>query len=304
MTILNNENDGLYPELIVLFRAIAHSKRINPDELIDICTPYKGKDGSTKRVAGSLSRWESLALFERVEDKIQIRPELLEKKRLPIDELTSLLPSIVRQLLMHEENCLPLWDDSTDSEKGNGIAADFVRGVAWILSQNIYEFPKVWNEVEIKQNEQVLNRKKIFQNDFRFNAFRHWSRYLGFASGEGNTYRIDPTMAIKETLPLVFGSKTELPGKEFLDALNRQLPILDYGRYRTEIENEINPSTWRKPSEGHLSMSLSFALRRLQLSKAIDLEGRSDARSSYRLTGTSYRTWIGFESVIWRGGKA
>lgn len=303
MTILNNENDGLYPELIVLFRAVAHCKSISSSDLINFCSPVTDKSDNTKRLRGALARWEGLGLFVLDQDKIQIRPDLLpQKNKISLDALTTNLPIIIRQLLVKEENCLPLWDDTSDSEKGNGTSADFVRALSWVLAQDIYNFPKVWDgEVENLASTQSLNGKKVFSSGFRFNAFRHWARYLGFATGDSGAFQIDPTKAIRDTLPEIFTSKKEIHAHDFLRILSTKLPVFDSGSFREKIEGSLNPSTWRKPPDGHLSVSLSFALKRLDMSNVIRLIGKADAGVSFRLTGKNYRTWGGFESVTWLG---
>ena len=169
MTILNNENDGLPPELIVLYRTVAYCKNsISRDDLINYCSPVTeksdaDKSSQSKRLKSALSRWENLGLFDCNQGNIQIRPEFFhQKNKLSLDSLTENLPMITRQLLLKEENCLPLWDDTTDSEKGTGTSADFVRAVSWVLSQDIYKFPNVWDKgVEPVETSQVLNKKKI-----------------------------------------------------------------------------------------------------------------------------------------------
>lgn len=308
MTILNNENDGLYPELIVLFRAVAYSKSISIDDLINCCSPASEKVDSAKRLKGSLLRWERLGLFNRDQEYIRISPEIFPHKvKQSTDSLTESLPTVARHLLMKEENCLPLWDDTSESEKGNGTSADFVRALSWVLTQDIYNFPKVWDghgQVDNLASTQSLNEKKVFSSGFRFNAFRHWARYLGFATGESGAFLIDPTAAVRDTLPLIFGGEKELSSHEFLRSLSTHLPVFDTGIFREEVENSLNPSVWRRPSEGHLSMSLSLALRRLDLNSTIKLAGKADAGGSFRLTGRNYRTWIGFESVVWNRGRA
>ena len=66
MTIINYTSDGLYPELIVLFKAVAFSNQIEIDDLIDACFPPIDKvdDEARKnkvkeirgRLRGALSR--------------------------------------------------------------------------------------------------------------------------------------------------------------------------------------------------------------------------------------------------------
>ena len=81
--------------------------------------------------------------------------------------------------------------------------------------------------------------------------------------------------------------------------LSEKLPILDFGEYRNEVEKNLKSTEWRKQNTNELSQSLSFALRRLELKGVIQLRGKSDTGSSYRLTASDHRQWSGFESVVW-----
>jgi len=91
-------------------------------------------------------------------------------------------------------------------------------------------------------------------------------------------------------LPAIFESRTDLSAQEFIMALASSLPVLDFGQYRSAVQEVMNPTVWRPPENGHLSMSLSLALRRLDLDNVIRLEGRADTGTSYRLTGRNHRT--------------
>lgn len=296
MSINNLETDGIYPTVIVLLRVVANLGKVDADELIHICYPGSVSDTEAlKRLRGSLSRWIEIGLFVKIKDCVQLDARYTKGKKESLDDFTNRLPSFCRRLVLEEKNCIPLW--------GAAVTADFVRGMTWLLAQNIYGFPTAWGGVDNIENKQLASGKKVIQNDTRWNGLRSWARYLGFATGDGGSFQIDPTLAIRDELPFIFGKRKELAAKEFLDALSSQIPMLDFGTYRKEVERHLNPSTWHKQTEGHLSMSLSFALRRLDLDKIIKLEGRADAGSSYRLTGRDYRTWLGFESVIWNGGK-
>jgi hypothetical protein len=124
-------------------------------------------------------------------------------------------------------------------------------------------------------------------------------RFFGLATGDSSSFKIDPTAAIKYQLKSIFGTNKELPAKDFLISLSNKLPILDFGEYRNEVEKNLNDSVWRKLNSNELSQSVSFGLRRLELKGAIQLRGKSDTGSSYRLTGIGYRHLTGFESVVW-----
>ena len=175
-------------------------------------------------------------------------------------------------------------------------------GTAWLLAQDIYELPKVWvGGVEDLQNAQIASDMKIIENDTRWNPLRYWMRYLGFATGDGTAFQLDPTIAIKAELPMIFGDRSDLSAHDFITALASRLPVLDFGQYRKLVENVLSKECWRQPDKIHLSMSLSLALRRLDLDNVIHLTGQADAGTSYRLTGRNYRSWIGFETVRWIG---
>jgi hypothetical protein len=124
-------------------------------------------------------------------------------------------------------------------------------------------------------------------------------RYFGLATGESSSFKIDPTLAIKHRLKSIFGNSKELPAKDFLVSLSEKLPVLDFGVYRNEVEKNLNDSVWRKLNPNELSQSLSFALKRLELNGNIQLRGKSDTGSSYRLIGRDHRQWTGFETVVW-----
>jgi hypothetical protein len=300
MTILNSANEGIPAELIALFRVVAHSKKISREDLLVFCIKGDVTPDTSKRFIGALKIWEKIGLFEG-KQIININPKYIPSGRVKVDLLTENLPDIARKLLMEEKNCLPLWDNTNDSENetGNGPAADFIRGLSWALSQNIYSFPKTWlGDMENLANQQIINKnKKVFSSDLRFNAFRRWSRYLGFATGDSNTFQIDPTVAVRGALPKIFESRDEMPAVEFLKKLNTQLPVLDSGSFRKKIEAELDPNAWKITPEGHLSTSLSFALKRLQMSKVIKLNARADAGNSLRLIGMEDKDWGGFVSV-------
>lgn len=300
MTIINYANDGLYPEVIVLFRVLAHLGSVDRKDITNLCYPGVPEDAKPLiRLRGALARWTELGLFQIEKENLKINERFGKQKRgESLDTLTSRLPYTCRTLMLESQNCLPLWGESP------GIAADFVRGAAWLLAQDIYDLPTSWTEVEPLQSNQIKTDNKIVENDVRWNGLRFWMRYLGFATGDSGTFQIDPTIAVKEVLPAIFQSRSALPAPDFINSLAACLPILDFGQHRLEVEKTLNPKSWRPPQNGHLSMSLSLALRRLALDNVIRLEGKADAGESYRLTGRNYRTWLGFESVRWMGGEA
>ncbi len=297
MTIINIPSDGLYPELIVIFRLVASLGEAEKNTIIEICSRGSTSSESNTRLRGALLRWTNLGLFSEESKVLKINENFNRGKRESLDDYTARLPSFCRTLVFEGQNCHPLWGNSP------GISADFVRGSAWLLAQNIYGFPSARSGVEPIEVAQMGEDSAIFTNDVRWNGIRFWMRYLGFATGDSSSFQIDPTLAVKGELKSIFKSPSAIPARDFLDSLAIRLPILDFGGHRKEVEDSLNSARWRKPDQGHISMSLSLALRRLVLDNVIRLEGKADTGSSYRLTGMNYRTWGGFESVSWIGEK-
>jgi hypothetical protein len=298
MTLLNNTNDGLHSELIVLFRAIAFFNSIAYEDLLNFCLPKimgENDDAVKIRLRGSLNNWIKLGVFKRNGDNVELNDRFGKIKKSDIDSYTNELSNIALEFICLPKNAAPMWGEANNQ----GPSGDFVRAASWLLAQDIYTFPTKWEDVESMAARQSMMQSPIIQNDFRWGNLRFWMRYFGLATGESSSFKIDPTSAIKSQLKSIFGANKELPAKDFLISLSNKLPILDFGEYRKEVEKNLNDSVWRRLNSNELSQSISFGLRRLELKGAIQLRGKSDTGSSYRLIGSSNRQWASFESVVW-----
>jgi hypothetical protein len=289
MTILNHASDGLYPEMIVLARAAALAGSMAPEELVGLCAT-----DSPVRLRAALSRWTSLGLFHNDGTKVDVAAAFARKRGESIDDWTSRLPHLCRTLALSPLNCLPLWGTS------EGITADLGRGLAWLLCQDIFSLPRTWDAVEVLTSTQVRGATLI-QNDTRWNGLRFWARYFGFASGGSRSFFVDPTDAVKAVAATFLPEGDSLDAFTFVDELAQRLPVLDGGAYRGEVERQMDGSNWRKPLEGHLSMALSFAIRRLRLDGSLVLEARSDAQRGFTLTCKDYVSGEVFTHVRARG---
>lgn len=295
MTILNLQSDGLPPVLITLALMVSREKEILRDNLSDICAPF-AEASERARLRATLTRWIGLGLFADEEDKIRLN---FSRGRTESDDgFTQRLPAICRGILLGSDHALPLWPNiSIVSEDNIGRSADLCRGLAWCLAQNIYTLPSTYADVNDLVDSQVQFGRFIFLNDTRWSGLRPWARYLGFATGDDSKLLFDPTVAVRGQLNDLIQKKESLPAAEFVARLAARLPVLDNGSYRTEVEQALKLETWQPPSPGHLSTSLSFALRRLQKQGTISLESKADAGSRLALTGQFGRTWESFTHV-------
>lgn len=302
MTIINLASDGLHSQLIVIARVAFKYGPIDRDELLSVCAvpDSDGKDRDSGRLRAVLARWLELGLFVEEAGKISLKGEF--KRGTSLDELTDRLPVMCRRLALEEQHCLPLWaSEEVVTEKGAGRAADFARGLSWALAQDIYSLPSSADDIAALEQGQVLPPRFIFQNKDRWSGLRLWSRYLGFASGDENNFLLDPTDAVRDELSTILGKGETMAAEMLLDELSARLPVLDGGKYRAEVEANLRPESWRQPAGTSLSMSLSMALRRLELNGTIVLETKADAGTVYSLTGRSFRTWTSFTHVRMAG---
>jgi hypothetical protein len=307
MTILNLASDGMHPVLISLALVVAREKKILRDELVSVCQPpvqlskdseqeNAGKEKDKERVKATLSRWIGLGFFADNEGVVSLNfpPEVNES----LDRYEIRLSAIFRELLLNSKNALPLWPtQGSVKEENTGRSADLCRLLAWCLAQDIYKFPTTYSAVDEVARLQLQTGRSVIQNDTRWTGLRFWARYLGFATGEESSFFMDPTIAVRAQLKMVFQVQESLTASEFVDRLSARVPVLDTGNYRIEVEQNLKLETWHPPSVGHLSTSLSFALRRLQKQGILSLESLADAGSRLALTGHFERTWQDFTHV-------
>lgn len=299
MTILNQTSDGPYSQLVTVFRALAAYGPLTVEEIKRICAI----------TTGVLSKWTELGLFEEgVDGALRLAGSFPKKRGESLDALTERLPYVCRRLLMDQSHYAPLWpleNDSKPTDIGAGMTADFIRGLAWILAQDIYTFPSGGSaaSVEAIENEQTTAGRFIFVNESRWPGLRAWARFLGFGAGSDAAFLIDPTVAVREELPAIFDQSRRLTADLFVKELVSRLPVFDFGKYRELIEATLDEGRWRRPPDGHLSMSLSLALRRLDLDNTISLVTQSDAGQGFALCGRQYRTWLRFTHIEYQGGR-
>jgi hypothetical protein len=302
MTILNLQSDGLPSVMITLAIAVNRQGEIFRDKLIEMCTPpqvinaREGDISSNARLRATLSRWITLGLFEESDGRVILKFPLSDAEK--NNKFNEYLSEICSELLFKNEHALPLWsNDGLVSEENAGRSADLCRGLAWCLAQDIYTLPSNYSDLEDLVRNQIDGGHFIFLNDTRWTGLRTWALYLGFATGEDSTFIFDPTIAVRSQLKKIIKEKESLPAGEFLSRLASQLPVLDKGIYRVEVEQRLKTRTWRSPPSDHLSSSLSFALRRLHKQGTIALETMADAGYRTALTGQLGRTWEDFTHV-------
>ncbi len=285
MSVLNQASDGLYTVLIALARAIVRFGPRSREDLFLAC-------GSTVasvdplQLTQTLNRWTELGFFGQEGDLVIIAEPYRSGLGKTADDAELQLPRVVRTVAMLPENNERFW------ERERSKSADLSRAVAWMLAQDVYTLDGNVKKLAVLEEEQVTDSAKqtIGKNDTRWNGLKAWMLYLGFAR-DGMQWVVDPTEALRDVLPDIFGTNQELTGPAFVERAASVLPVLDGGAYRSQVEASLKERSWPRPRAGLLSTSLSRAVQRLDREGVITLANRSDTDGVIALAGTNLRLW-------------
>lgn len=285
MSVLNQASDGLFSVLIALTRAIVRFGPRNREDLLLACgSAVDAVDPS--QLTQTLNRWTELGLFGQIDGQVVIADPYRGSLGKTADEAETRLPAIVRTVAMLPENNDRFW------EREKSKSADLSRAVAWMLAQDVYSLDGNVKKLAVLEEAQIVDSSKqtIGKNDTRWNGLKAWMLYLGFAR-DGMQWVVDPTDALRDVLPAVFGAARDLTGPAFVENAAAVLPVLDGGSYRSQVEASLKDAAWPRPRAGLLSSSLSRALQRLDREGVISLANRSDTEGVVTLSGTGMRTW-------------
>lgn len=291
MTVLNQASDGQVNTLIALVRASVRFGPRSRGDLLAIC----GGDleiVDKSKLNGSFLRWSELGLFETVDDLTALAEPHRSRLGSDVSKVEARLPAVVREIALLEENNARFW------EQEGSRSADLSRGLSWMLAQDVYMLDTS-NHASIQALEafQVKDpKKRMLQNDTRYNTLKSWMSYLGFGR-EGALFVVDPTEAVRGVLNDVFDGDTPLPARVFLAKISEALPVLDTGAYRIRVEETLKDSAWEPAAEGVLSTSLSRAIERLVDAGELEFEQRDDNEEGLQLTGVGGRRWRAFPYI-------
>ena len=167
------------------------------------------------------------------------------------------------------------------AEAGNLGQGAFPRALAWFLCQDPAS-PLPWGQNHRNLVESDCGTESgAFEltNSAGCNQFAYWARFLGFAwrlNIEGRNVVIpDPAKAVARSLGRWEDLTDWRPISDVLSRLSDDLPVLEGGSARTEVEASLPPD--KRRGEEFVSRSTSFALRRLERNGQIQLDRPADA---------------------------
>jgi hypothetical protein len=294
MTVLNAESDGMLNVLLVLVRAAVVLGPSPRADLLGYCSA--GLQEQPQRLGRTLTRWTGLGLFRNDQDTFRLNDAF----GLPTDPASVLLalPSTLRRIVFDPVNNDRFWQTEG--------CADLTRGLAWLLAQDIYEVDvSSTSSLQTLDAQQLVDAdRRILQNDTRIDPLRILAHYMGFLWSADDSI-IDPTAALRQDLPLIFGDNTELSAADLVQRAANVIPVLDGGTYRMKLEEALDTAHWQRPSHPRLlSTALSRALWRLEDMGLLVLQARADAGDNRVLQRSGRREWRGFTHVRLQGVAA
>ena len=278
MSLLNLTNDGLPNLLVVLYSTVALARSpLTIDEVLAAVAPV-GVVADTRMAQSTLNRWTDLGLFllddagERV--TLAQTPETDMKSDIDIVRAARIAG---RQCALSERNNPELW------ARESARAADLTRSLAWLLAQDVYRLR--FSDAHSLELTQVANDElRLMQNDTRRNGLQFWGHFFGFVRQPGGG-DVDPTLAVRETLPRCIAAGEEMPAAEFVERLAQLLPVLDGGVYRVAVEAQLEKAALPLLQPGQLSTSLSRSMFSLMIDQTLQFENKADVGRSIVFTG-------------------
>jgi hypothetical protein len=278
MSLLNLTVDGLPNVLVVLYSTVALTRSsMNIDELLDAVAP-PGMVTEQRMARVTLNRWTELGLFRLEEsgERVTLAREPETDMRSDGD-IVRAARIAARQCALSEANNPDLW------ARESARAADLTRSLAWLLAQDVYRLR--FSDAQSLESKQVASDDlRLMQNDTRKNGLQFWGHFLGFIRQPGGG-DVDPTLAVRETLPTCIAAGEEMPATEFIERLARRVPVLDGGIYRVAVEAQLEKDALPSLQLGQLSTSLSRTMFSLMIDQTLEFENKADVGSSVVFTG-------------------
>ena len=283
--ILNRANHGSPSVLLVLWRALRVLRPMEKARLVKLCAPETVVPES-KAVENTLRRWTAFGLFEEKGGKVYLA-EVFDKLTKDDGPEYRGFRREVRRLALSQENN----QDFVEAAEPK-MAGDFTLVAAWVLSTDVFadhflgsaEKVKTFSHTQVRPAEGEVG-KDIIGNTTRWDGFKDWARFLGFARTAGGGFRVDVTDAIDDELDgAIPTEKKFIPVQDFVREIGKKIPVLDGGEYAVQARNRAK-DRWKPIPPNAISPALTLALLRLERAKRIELEHRADASNFRELLG-------------------
>ncbi|PKH01371.1 hypothetical protein CXF72_17005 [Psychromonas sp. MB-3u-54] len=314
MAIINNANRGshiptllLIDELLIKFNTKNIGKFIPNSKLLGSAMPdflylkdtldeegnFEVNTNAKEKMRESLDFWANYGLWEMTELEGGEKGYQSSGLKASRKNLPKRILDVISNHYFDNGKLKVTLSDFYSSDDLKRDFSTFVFAMCFFLYQEDVTFKN--NNFLTKSSAYDLMTGSITQNTKRitFNKSNessgviNYGHFLGFFEMVGkNTYSVDPTRFVKWYLADIFSGETELGIQDFLNKLNKILPIFDTGPYQKMLPEYLNikrPSLNFNDGNVQMSSALSLALYRLEQMNLIRLEGRSDSTDRFDL---------------------
>ena len=274
MSILNLTGDGYFTVLTSVITVVKDAgNSIEKSKLFEVLGRNYVKE--PKHISDTLRTWKSLGFFLETSDKISIREDYFKRLSASPGPGDRKLQLLLLEVLMIDTNNKNLWTDKNSQNN------DFTRCCCYILGKDIF-FVSSKTQSQIiqevaKDGPNIEDPELLIQNTTRITGIKHWMTSLGILTGNINP-TIDPTIMVRSTISDGFSKDEFVTFEKFLKKLNTKFPIMDGGQFRLETETKLQSPTTNLLRNNKISVSLSFALRRLVSEGIIEFEDKNDGK--------------------------
>lgn len=190
------------------------------------------------------------------------------------------------------ENALPrVLAGSAVKPECQGMVNEFAQATAWLLTQDPTAMPQGHGQVKHQLQADGLNLDELgLKNDQRWDMVLYWAVYLGLAWQTQKQKWVgvipDPSTYLLRHLNELLEPEHPLPIHDFRQRLGERCPVLDGGVVHSGVVKRVNAAraaTWN--TDERISAALSFALRFLKTSGAIEYWCPDDQRTFLLMSG-------------------
>jgi hypothetical protein len=138
-------------------------------------TRQTGESIDSSSARNTLRRWTQIGVFLEEGDQVGLHPEIRLPRATPEAEMSSLdLARVARRFVLDPTISRGIW--------GDGPCDDFLRGICWLLAQEVYTKEHLSLEyVQATTQRQVPSQHgNLIQNDTRWSGLKAWAGFLGF----------------------------------------------------------------------------------------------------------------------------
>lgn len=294
MTLLNRASNGHVASMVALWRSLSVLGPTPRDEFLAICSH---RLPSASPLSITISTWRGLGFLEAgQEELLAIAPQFASIAQSDIDGLRT----AILGLLMKPENVPALL--GVEGDEAATRASDFVRVAAFSLAQDPYELASVTSDNAALEKGRGQGLGELWQGTGRWSSFQEWAYFCGLGMPTPRGFLMNPARAIREALRSLAAERHWIPGtemtlEELLRLLAAEVPLLEAGTYRRQIDERLGRQG-EFVERKRISPSTSLAFLQLAHEREIVfLDQAGDVSTRHTLTGWRHRPLVSYSHV-------